>query len=156
MLDPTRRSEWDEYSMLMRDCFRLLSLEKQHKMLKWIDEGPNVTRFKQRFETAYHRAPTDEQIEEVVRIWKKHRIDLIVKDLSGKLKSEFASLVALSTAADETSPVPRALEGAGSIPLRLTSISLKRFELTRSLIPLRLPSPPVTGCHPPKKVSAQT
>jgi len=60
MLDPTRRGEWDEYSMLMRDCFKLLSWEKQHKIVKWIDEGPNVARFNKRFERAYGQAPTDE------------------------------------------------------------------------------------------------
>jgi hypothetical protein len=124
MLDPSRRNEWDEYSTLMRDCFTLLSPEKQHTIVKWIDEGPNVTRFAQRFEKAHHQAPAGEQIQQVVRIWKKNRIDLISKDLSDKLKPEFASLVALSIAPDETKPLPEAVGGAWihSAPLNFKEI----------------------------------
>jgi hypothetical protein len=124
MLDPSRRSEWDEYSMLMRDCFKLLSQEKQHKIVKWIDEGPNLARFTKRFERAHGQAPTDEQIQQVVQIWKKKRLDLISKDLSDKLKSEFASLVAISTAHDETKTSPEGLGGAWmhSAPLKAKEI----------------------------------
>jgi len=123
MLDPARRSEWHEYSMLMQDCFKLLSPEKQRRIVKWIDEGPNVKRFKQRFERAHGQVPTDEQIQQVVKIWKKKRLDQISKDLSDKLKSEFASLVAISTAADDTKS-PAAVEGASiySTPLSVKQI----------------------------------
>jgi hypothetical protein len=124
MLDPSRRSESEEYSMLMQDCFKLLSPEKQHKIVKWIDEGPNVARFIKRFETAHGHAPTDEQIQQVVQIWKKKRLDLISKDLSEALKSEFASLVAISTAHDETKTSPEGLGGAWmhSAPLKAKEI----------------------------------
>lgn len=124
MLDPSRRSEWDEYSMLMRDCFKLLSPEKQHKIVKWIDEGPNLARFTKRFERAHGQAPTDEQIQQVVQIWKKKRLDLISKDTSDKLKSDFASLVAISTAHDETKTSPEGLGGAWmhSAPLKAKEI----------------------------------
>jgi hypothetical protein len=124
MLDPSRRSEWDEYSMLMRDCFKLLSPEKQHKIVKWIDEGPNVARFTRRFERAHGQAPTDDQIRQVVQIWKRKRLDLISKDLSDKLKSEFASLVAISAAHDETKTSPVGLGGAWmhSTPLKAKEI----------------------------------
>jgi hypothetical protein len=124
MLDPARRSEWDEYSMLMRDCFKLLSPEKQHKILKWIDEGPNVPRFTQRFERAHHQPPTAEQIQQVVQIWKKKRIDRISKDLPATLKSEFASLAAISAAPEETKISSESVEGAWiySAPLRIKEI----------------------------------
>jgi len=111
MLDPSRRGEWNEYSMLLRDCFKLLSPEKQRTIVRWIDEGPNVTRFKRWFERAHHRAPTGDQIQQVAKIWKKKRMDLISKDLSDELKSDFASLVAIATAPEETKPSPEAVEG---------------------------------------------
>jgi hypothetical protein len=88
-----KANRWHEYSLLMRDCFKLLSLENQERILMWIDEGPNKRRLKLQYERFYGQPVRPEHLEQHVREWKKQHVALLSVDLPPNWKEKFAEFL---------------------------------------------------------------
>jgi hypothetical protein len=88
-----KANRWHEYSLLMRDCFKLLSVENQEKILMWIDEGPDKRRLKRQYERFYAQPVQPEHVEQHVREWKKQHVVLLSADLPPNWKKKFAEFL---------------------------------------------------------------
>jgi len=88
-----KANRWHEYSLLMRDCFKLLSPENQEKVLTWIDRGPDKKRVRQHLERFYGQSVQPEHVEQYVREWKKQHVALVSADLPAKWKEQFVEFL---------------------------------------------------------------
>lgn len=88
-----KADRWHEYSVLMRDCFKLLSLTDHEKILTWIDKGPDRKRLTRQCEHFYRQPVKSEYIELHVKEWKKERVGLLASDLPPKWKEKFAEFL---------------------------------------------------------------
>lgn len=60
-----------EYVLLMREHFPRLTKEEQDKILGWIEKGPDVVQWKQRYEEKMGRQPLEEDVARYREIWKR-------------------------------------------------------------------------------------
>jgi len=88
-----KSNRWHEYSLLMRDCFKLLSPENQERILTWIDRGPDTKRLKRQYERFYGQPVQPEHVELHVREWKKQHVALLSADLPPNWKEKFAEFL---------------------------------------------------------------
>ncbi|MBX6764609.1 MAG: hypothetical protein IRY88_13155 [Rubrobacteraceae bacterium] len=60
-----------EYVLLLQDRFPHLSPKDQAKILRWIEDGPEVDRRKQRWEEKMGRKPSEEDVARFREIWQR-------------------------------------------------------------------------------------
>lgn len=82
-----------EYVLLMQECFKLLRAEQKEIILGWIEEGPDLEKFKTSREQWTGTRPTDEQAKQYKKYWQRDRLAWFRKDLSGNWKDLFDVLV---------------------------------------------------------------
>jgi len=63
-----------EYILLLRECFSALSPDDQQTILKWIEEGPDIERFRERWQREHNRMPSEEEISRYREIWQRDRL----------------------------------------------------------------------------------
>lgn len=63
-----------EYVLLLRENFSTLSEKDKRIILKWIEEGPDIERFKKRVQETTNREPSEEEIKRYRDIWQRHRL----------------------------------------------------------------------------------
>ena len=83
---------YHEYTLLLQECFNLLSVEKQQLILRWIDEGPDLTRFKKRFKEEKKRDSDSEEISRYQRYWQWEWLFFIKAQLSGEYKKRYEDM----------------------------------------------------------------
>jgi hypothetical protein len=88
-----KADRWHEYSLLMRDCFKLLSPANREKVLMWIDEGPDRKRLTRRYEQFYGKPVEAEHVEAHIREWKKQHVALLASDLPPSWREKFAEFL---------------------------------------------------------------
>ena len=88
-----KADRWHEYSLLMRDCFKLLSPANREKVLTWIDEGPDRKRLTRRYEEFYGKPVQAEHVEAHIREWKKRHVGLLASDLPPSWREKFAEFL---------------------------------------------------------------
>jgi hypothetical protein len=83
-----------EYAMLCRDRFTLLLPEERTEWLSWIDRGPDLTEFAERYEERFEEKPSEPQSNEYVRDWKLKRLHWVRDHLNGETAQFYESLLA--------------------------------------------------------------
>lgn len=82
-----------EYVLLLRDRFRRLAPGDQAKILKWIENGPELDQWKQRRENATGRQPSEEEITRC-EIWQRDWLARIgPENLPEEWREQYAGLV---------------------------------------------------------------
>lgn len=96
----TDRSKFDEaafrheYSLLLNDCFGLLSAEQQKVILGWIEQGPDLDEFKKRRERITGKQPTDEDAQRHSAYWQRDHLAWFKTSLPEDWKERYENLVA--------------------------------------------------------------
>ncbi|MDY6950502.1 MAG: hypothetical protein SWE60_03245 [Thermodesulfobacteriota bacterium] len=96
----TNRAHFDnvayqhEYAMLLSDCFRLLSPQQQRTVLGWIEEGPDLEKYKKRAEEFTGVPQTDEDAEHYRKVWQGLRLAWFREALPADWKARYEELVA--------------------------------------------------------------
>ena len=75
-----------EYTVLAQKCFASLSEEDKRKILSWIEEGPDLTKYKAGREAWTGQPPRDEEAGRYARLWRRDHL----APLSGDLPPEWA------------------------------------------------------------------
>ncbi|MCJ7481973.1 MAG: hypothetical protein MUO31_03310 [Thermodesulfovibrionales bacterium] len=83
---------YHEYTLLLQERFNLLSPEKQHVVLGWIDKGPDISKFKRYFKEEMKREPTSEEVSKRRRFWQFEWFFFIKDHLQGKYKKNYGKL----------------------------------------------------------------
>jgi len=65
---------WHEYILLLRARFPHLTPEEQAKILGWIEDGPDVDRWKQRRESRSGKAPSEEEVVRYQEVWQRDKL----------------------------------------------------------------------------------
>ena len=97
LTDRARFDEFElshEYALLLRDRFRYLLPNEQNKILRWLEEGPDIEQFKESREEWTGTRPTDEEAERYARAWRLTRLALIRDDLPEGLRRSYDEWVA--------------------------------------------------------------
>jgi len=96
----TNRSIFDdigllrEYVQLLRKCFEKLSDGKQKIILSWIEEGPDVEKFKKRKIQVTGFCPSDEEIVSYIERWQRNWLARIgIENLPTDLRERYMILV---------------------------------------------------------------
>lgn len=76
-----------EYRALLVKGFERLPLTQQQEILAWIDEGPDLDRYREMLEHAAGRVPTDEEVREYALRWRVMRLGV----LAGRLPAEWTA-----------------------------------------------------------------
>lgn len=61
-----------EYILLMRACFSRLTEKDQAKILGWIEAGPDIERFRERWQGNNGSAPSDEEVARYCEVWQRN------------------------------------------------------------------------------------
>jgi len=83
---------YHEYTMLLQECFSLLSAEKQQLILGWLEEGPDINRFKKRFNEEKKRDPDQEDVSRYRRYWQWEWFFFIKAQLIGEYKKQYEEM----------------------------------------------------------------
>lgn len=84
-----------EYALLLRDCFGLLSDDKQKFILSWIEQGPpDLDEYKKREDETTGKCPTEEDIRRYLRGWQRTRLAWFSGTLPEEWKKRYEEMVA--------------------------------------------------------------
>ena len=83
---------YHEYTLLLQEYFSLLIVKKKRIILGWIDEGPDVTRFKKNFREEEKRDPDSEDISRYRRYWQWEWLFFIKAQLSSEYKKRYEEM----------------------------------------------------------------
>jgi hypothetical protein len=81
-----------EYSILAQSQFGKLTTDAQNKILKWIDDGPDLESFKKAEEKRTTKPPSTEEIQLYSKRWKLTRLGPISGTLPEEWKSRYSEL----------------------------------------------------------------
>jgi len=82
-----------EYTLLLEDCYSLLSPQQQKVILDWIEQGPDLEEFKKMEEEFTGTRPTDEEAQRYRRYGQRDRLAWFKKSLPKKWKQRYEKLV---------------------------------------------------------------
>ena len=74
-----------EFYLLLEECYQIVNLGVQKTYLKWIEDGPNIESYKQRFKQNLGKIPSEEDIESYVQYWSLKKIEPIKHFISDEL-----------------------------------------------------------------------
>jgi len=83
-----------EYFLLVEERFGTLPAAAQDTMLKWIDEGPDLERFKDVVEYQTDQRPSEEEAERYRRHWQLERLTPLQAWLSAEWRGRYEALFA--------------------------------------------------------------
>jgi hypothetical protein len=87
-------SVYHEYVLLLKQCFGILSDDKQKIILKWIDDGPEIEEFKKNIIEEKNREPLPEEISKRKEHWQLKWLFFIKDHLKDSYKRKFEALQA--------------------------------------------------------------
>jgi len=83
-----------EYILLMRSCFSRLTEKDQAKILGWIEAGPDIERFRERWQGDNGSAPSDEEVTRYLEVWQRDWLARIRPEkLPGEWQERYRELV---------------------------------------------------------------
>jgi hypothetical protein len=83
-----------EYVLLLNENFAKLKPDEREMILGWIDQGPGALDIlKARLEEFAGRPVADEEVEEAKRAWQRERLEPIKRDLQGRWRALYESLI---------------------------------------------------------------
>ena len=83
-----------EYILLLRKCFSALSPGDQQVILNWIEEGPDIERFRERWQRGRDMTPSEEEISHYREIWQRDRLAWIgPENLPEEWRDRYQTLV---------------------------------------------------------------
>ena len=82
-----------EYTLLLRNCYSMLSPQQRKVIIGWIEQGPDLDRFKKMEEKFTGKLPTDEEAQRYHRYWQRDRLAWFKKSLPKKWKQRYEELV---------------------------------------------------------------
>lgn len=85
---------WHEYALLLKERFGVLSPQQQQTILGWIEEGPDVGRFKEFRKQETGKEPADADAERYCKMWQRDQLSPIVLQLPRDWKERYEALVA--------------------------------------------------------------
>jgi hypothetical protein len=81
-----------EYSLLLKNRFKLLSTEQQNTILKMVENGPDMANYAAQVERALGRPATEDELSSHSRHWQYDWLSFVEPDLPGKWKDRFTAL----------------------------------------------------------------
>lgn len=87
------RSVQREYALLLRDRFDLLRAEDRGEILRWIEQGPDLSKLVEGRKAWGDQLPTESECDEYVERWRLKRLRWIRDSLSGEWKKQYETLV---------------------------------------------------------------
>jgi len=82
-----------EYTMLLGGCYSLLSPQQRKVILGWIEQGPDLERFKEKEEQFSGKRPTDKEAQRYRRYWQRDRLAWFKESLPKAWKQHYEELV---------------------------------------------------------------
>lgn len=83
-----------EYILLLRESFSALSLGDQQTILNWIEEGPDIERFREPWQRGRDRAPSEKEMNHYCEIWQRDRLAWIgPENLPEEWRDRYRTLV---------------------------------------------------------------
>jgi len=83
-----------EYVHLLGECFSTLSADQQSAILAWIDAGPDLEAERQFHREVTGEEPTDDDIAQAARAWRRDRLAPIARHLTGGRREAYEQWVA--------------------------------------------------------------
>ena len=74
-----------EFFQLLKNCFSFVKQEVQEVYLKWIEDGPDIAKYKRNFEINRGVSPSEEDIEYYTQYWRLEKITPIKQYLTDDL-----------------------------------------------------------------------
>ena len=94
LFDDAEVSIRHEYSLLMGKCFASLTKDQQEIILKWIESGPDIAKFKASREEFWGRPVTDSDAIRYKKHWQLERLAWIKEDLPETWRQQYQLLIA--------------------------------------------------------------
>lgn len=88
--DPTLRHE---YALLSADCFSQLTEDQQSTILSWVDEGPDLARFREYRRKMEGAEPSDSHVCRFKMLWQRDRLAPLAASLPAQWKYRYDKLV---------------------------------------------------------------
>ncbi len=85
---------WHEYALLLRACFKELPPEEQARILRWVEQGPDLKRYRKWHQSFFGQPATEEGVTLHVKNWQRDHLALISADLGPEWTARFSELVA--------------------------------------------------------------
>jgi hypothetical protein len=83
-----------EYELLAHAGFTELPDIEQEQLLQWIEAGPDLQSYRERYEQVYHLWADEGLVQQYANTWRRHWFGVIVDGLPGIWKVRFEALVA--------------------------------------------------------------
>jgi hypothetical protein len=82
-----------EYALLARSCFATLDTVDKEKILRWIEEGPNLDLFTARYEEREGNSPSEEDANRYADLWQRDRLALFSNGLPEEWERRYDTLI---------------------------------------------------------------
>lgn len=82
-----------EYAILLKESFPKLDREIQQEILGWIEQGPDVERYREAFPQFFGSAASDQDITDHVAEWRRDRLHLLKEGLPAEWATKYDALV---------------------------------------------------------------
>lgn len=96
-----------EYGLLAQTGFSALADGEKEQWLAWIEAGPDVQSYQEWYEKNSHAQPSDELVQQYVRVWQRDWLAEIESDLKGIWQERYDALVADLGHAEPEDDFPR-------------------------------------------------
>lgn len=96
-----------EYALLLRDRFGFLSLDDQCEILGWIQQGPDLDRFRESRKAWGEKTPTEEESAAYAGQWRIRRLRWIRDSLPTEWKQRYEALLQQFGEPQDPEMVPR-------------------------------------------------
>jgi hypothetical protein len=82
-----------EYALLAATCFGQISISARARILSWIDQGPDLGSFSERYRENHGAAPTAGETEGYAKMWRRDRLAPLKEALPSEWKTRYEGLV---------------------------------------------------------------
>jgi len=96
-----------EYALLLRDRFGSLLVDHQREILAWVEQGPDLDKFRESRKSWGEQPPTREESEAYARRWRMRRLRWIRDSLPADWKQQYETLVQEFGEPEDPEVVPR-------------------------------------------------
>jgi len=83
-----------EYAMLVQHRLGFLTAEQRNEWFRWIDTGPDMSRFDEFIQEAYGRDATEQDRQQRIRYWQFEKLHPVREHLDGSRREFYESILA--------------------------------------------------------------
>jgi len=96
-----------EYALLLRDRFDSLPAGSQGEILSWIQQGPDLDKFRESRNSWGEHPPTEQESEQYAEVWRLRRLRWIRDSLPAEWRQKYDALVRQYGEPEDPEIVPR-------------------------------------------------